>query len=1115
MSELAQTATSESSPGATKAYSVRLENVSFAYHDVSGADAQLASEPASTESSVRNITLHVAPGTCTVLCGGSGHGKSTVLRVIDGLAGTFFPGNTDGIIEIAGKPAASLSAAERTRLVGVVMQDPRSQFFMDVVADEIAFSAESLGIDPTEVTKRVERVAALCGVGNLLHSKVSQLSSGQKQRVAIAAAIVCEPRVLVLDEPTSNLDASGTADLIRILTNLKSRGVAIVISEHRLHAMTPIADEFVYLHQGAITRRWTAREFSTLGLEECMQLGLRHPDMQLTAGSDKPETLQPADSNPAAGTREGAVPTERPTFELCDITYRYPSTRRGISNVDLQIPAGQVTVLHGGNGTGKTTLARILCGSAREQEGSMLKNGDPLALKERRRVSYFVMQDADYQLYAGSVADEVVLGRKVDDALRERAWEAIDAFDLHEQADRHPASLSGGQKQRVTLAAAYCSDAELIVLDEPTSGLDGKGVRNVATWCRRLAQAGKAVLVITHDELVTRLAADHVFDLGKGTDDMAHSQSTSEQPNAFGKLYHFMRADRGKMVFSVLLACIGEVAGMVPYVAIAWLAAGLLESTLTLEGAAIAAGASALAHTIRFFCTWKSSMTSHRIAFKALQSMRDAMAEKMQRVPMGTIVDTPTGTFKNRFIDNVNQLEDAIAHFMPELPSNMFGPMLAMVVVFAIDWRMGLAGLATLPLGVLFYAAMMRDYKAKMERYITSEQKMNASLVEYVNGIQVIKAYQRTASSYGTFSDAVADYHDSTLAWYKQSWIWMAAIRSVMPCTLLAGVPLGVLFMGDGSLTLPAFLTCITIPLGFIGPVMKFSMAASQISRMDICLTVIWDFLNEPELTRPSERVELQGQSFEFDHVSFAYHEGTEVLHDVNFATQPGTVTAIVGPSGSGKSTIAKLMAGFWDATDGFVRFGGRDVRDIPFEQLMESISYVSQDTFLFDDTLAGNIRLGRPEATDEQVREAARAAGCDEFIRALPQGYETPAGEAGTRLSGGEKQRIAIARAVLKNAPIVILDEATAYADPENEAYVQRALSELVRDKTLVTIAHRLSTVKDADCILVVDAGRIVAQGTHAELLENCPLYARMWAEHVAATTGRMGDINAEQEAM
>ena len=407
------------------------------------------------------------------------------------------------------------------------------------------------------------------------------------------------------------------------------------------------------------------------------------------------------------------------------------------------------------------------------------------------------------------------------------------------------------------------------------------------------------------------------------------------RPSAFAKLYYFMRPDRGRMVCSLVLACIGEAVGMVPYVVIALLAAGLIEGTLTFERAALLAAVAALAHVARFFCTWRSSMMSHRIAFKALATMRDQMAEKMERVPMGTIIDTPTGTFKNRFVDNVNQLEDAIAHFMPELPSNVFGPLLAMVIVFALDWRMGLAGLATIPLGVLFYAAMMRDYKPKMARYIGSEQRMNSSLVEYVNGIQVIKAFGRTASSYGGFSTAVAEYHDSTLAWFKQSWVWMAAVKSVVPCTLLVSLPLGVWLMSAGQLTLPIFLTCIVIPLGFIAPLLKFAQAGGQISRMDVCLNVIWDFLGTPELVRPAERVRLDGESFAFENVSFSYHEGAEVLHGVSFETHPGQITAIVGPSGSGKSTVAKLMAGFWDATDGRVAFDGVDVRNIPYQQLI------------------------------------------------------------------------------------------------------------------------------------------------------------------------------------
>lgn len=587
----------------------------------------------------------------------------------------------------------------------------------------------------------------------------------------------------------------------------------------------------------------------------------------------------------------------------------------------------------------------------------------------------------------------------------------------------------------------------------------------------------------------------------------ANPEDRSARPSAFAKLFYFMRPDRGRMTLSLAMACIGEIFGMVPYIVIAVLAAGLLENALTLETAAWLCAGAALCQVAKFLFTWRSSMMSHGIAFKALRTMREKMAEKMARVPMGTIVDTPTGTFKNRFVDNVNQLEDAIAHFMPELPSNVFAPVLAMAIVFAVDWRMGLAGIATIPLGVLFYLGMMRGYREKMARYIAGEQKMNSTLVEYVNGIQVIKAFGRSASSYGSFSEAVAEYHDSTLAWFRQSWVWMALVRAVVPCTLLLSLPLGVWLLSAGELGLPEFMVCITIPLCFIGGVLKFAQAAGQISRMDACLNVIWDFLGLPELSRPTERVELSGEPFSFEDVSFSYHEGTEVLHGVTFRTDPGTMTAIVGPSGSGKSTAAKLMAGFWDASAGEIKYGGRDVRDIPFDQLMEHVSYVAQDTFLFDATIADNIRLGRPEATDAEVERAARAAGAHDFVARLPQGYDTPAGEAGARLSGGERQRITIARAILKDADVVILDEATAYADPESEAAVQRAIEKLVAGKTLVTIAHRLSTVVGADQIVVMDEGRVAACGKHEVLLGSCPLYARMWAEH----TGSLPDDSEE----
>lgn len=448
-------------------------------------------------SCVEDISFSVAPGSCTVLCGRSGDGKSTVLRMIDGLAGTFFPGDLEGIVAVCGTEVRALTVCERTRSLGVVMQDPRSQFFMGTVGDEIAFSADNLGIAPDETIQRLHRAAAICGVDALLGEKLSELSSGQKQRVALAAAIACDPKVLVLDEPTSNLDAQGSAALIDILADLKQAGVAMVVSEHRLHSFLPIADQYLCMRDGRIVAQWDADAFSRLSIDETARFGLRHPAM-----------IRPDDQ----GLAKVECSREH-DWRIEGLTYRYPSTKRGIEGVNAVFESGKVTVVEGENGAGKTTLAKVLCGAVKEQSGCVMLGDKPISRRERRRKSYFVMQDADYQLYAGSVADEVVLGRQVDDALKARAWEALAAFGLVDLAERHPASLSGGQKQRVTLAAAYCSDAELIVLDEPTSGLDGRGVVEVASWCRTLAHAGKVVAIITHDALLAELAGDAIVRL--------------------------------------------------------------------------------------------------------------------------------------------------------------------------------------------------------------------------------------------------------------------------------------------------------------------------------------------------------------------------------------------------------------------------------------------------------------------------------------------------------------------------------------------------------------------------------------------------------------------------
>lgn len=570
----------------------------------------------------------------------------------------------------------------------------------------------------------------------------------------------------------------------------------------------------------------------------------------------------------------------------------------------------------------------------------------------------------------------------------------------------------------------------------------------------------------------------------------------NKEPGAIRQLFAFVGERNSKMRISILLAVLGEMFGIVPFLMVALLADELYRGTTTIQRVLFFSGIAAICQLIKMLLTWRSSLMSHKISFTILKNIREAITDRMAKVPMGVMLETPTGTFKNLIVDNVAKLEDSMAHFMPELPSNIAAPLCSILLIFILDWRMGLASLITIPLGILFFAAMMRGYGPRMENYMRSANDMNSSLVEYVSGIQVIKAFNRSASSYGKYSKSVNYFHDSTMEWWSQCWFWNAAARAVLPSTLLGTLPVGAWLYMEGMLSLPVFLISLVVPLGFVAPLMKVSEAMEQVSMIKGNLEQVTAFLKTPELVRPSEPVSLGERTYQFEDVHFGYKE-TEILHGISFQTKPGTMTAIVGPSGSGKSTIAKLMAGFWDVTSGSVRFGGQDIRQIPFEQLMGEISYVAQDNFLFDKSIRENIRMGNPSATNAEVEAVAKAANCHDFIMQLEQGYDTLAGDAGDRLSGGERQRITIARAMLKPSSVVILDEATAYADPENEALIQQAISKLVAGKTLIVVAHRLNTIRNADQILVVANGNIAGRGTQEELLRECPIYQKMWQDY------------------
>ena len=569
--------------------------------------------------------------------------------------------------------------------------------------------------------------------------------------------------------------------------------------------------------------------------------------------------------------------------------------------------------------------------------------------------------------------------------------------------------------------------------------------------------------------------------------------------NAFRWILHFAGQCRGRLTASVLLAILGSACGVVPYLAVTQIIIRILGKNYDLVPIGLLALLALLGYLGGTWLNTASTMLSHRSAFMILKNIRTELTAKLSRVPMGTILDTPSGNFKTLLVDTVEKLELPLAHMIPELTANILIPVLMLLYLFVLDWRIALISLITIPIGLFCYMGMMKDYEKRYCRVLTAGKNMDAAIVEYVGGIEVIKAFNQSSSSYGKYADAVKENEAAKATWFKQTNGFYVAGISIMPSCLLGVLPLGAWLFQSGSLTAPVFIACIILALGLVKPLIQALQYTDSLAMVDSTVQEIAGMLEEKEIKRPLEPVPLENSNISFREVSFSYGD-TEVLHQISFDAAPCGMTAIVGPSGSGKSTVARLIASFWEADSGEVQIGGVDVRRLPLNQVMDIVSYVSQDNFLFHLSVKENIRMGRPDASDEEVIAAAKQASCHDFITALPQGYDTMAGEGGSNLSGGERQRIAVARAILKNSPVVILDEATAFTDPENEAVIQASINELVQGKTLIVIAHRLSTITAADKILVMNNGRIEAEGTHDALLKGCSLYRELWQAHISA---------------
>lgn len=563
------------------------------------------------------------------------------------------------------------------------------------------------------------------------------------------------------------------------------------------------------------------------------------------------------------------------------------------------------------------------------------------------------------------------------------------------------------------------------------------------------------------------------------------------------RLREFAKPCKRLLASSVALATLGAFCGIIPYIMVSQMITNVIGGQVKPDRMIPLVLITLLGYLASLWLNTYSTICSHRAAFIILAHIRKAITAKLAHVPMGTILDTPSGKYKAMLVDTVEKLELPLAHMVPELTANTLIPVLMLIYLFLLDWRIALISLATIPIGLFCYMGMMKDYEARYARVLSANKNMDAAMVEYINGIQVIKTFRQDEDSYRKYADAVTESERSKSDWFRKTNGFYVAGMAIMPTCLLGVLPLGSWLYINGRIEADVLISCIILALGLVKPLIQALQYTDSLAMVDATVQEIGKLLDLEEMNRPQKCVSLPNHEIAFQNVSFRYHE-IEVLHQLSFSCVEGGMTAIVGPSGSGKSTIARLIASFWETESGCVTLGGVDMRNIPLFQAMDAVSYVSQDNFLFHLSIRENIRFGKPSATDEEVERAAQKASCHDFILSLPHGYDTLAGDGGSHLSGGERQRIAIARAILKNSPVVVLDEATAFADPENEAVIQSSLSQLVAGKTLIVIAHRLSTITSAEKILVVDKGTVAAQGTHQELLAESPLYRALWQAHI-----------------